>query len=691
MTVTEQRPSRDTPRQESHWDIPQLPVPRDWSVRYGGCPWLDGGMEDQVERLRDALEAIRVSDGAFSTELSPSDDSVRTVAWFSRRLGSSGLLVSNGQGHVKVSDDAARWLLSHDDRILAGILHSRVLLFGEILQLLSDNPGITHSQLKENATSKYKLDWKMLDPVRKRVGWLRSLGYVQFSFDKKLSVTETGLEVLALLDIVDPNQVSRTVERPNVPVPDLPVAIGEEMKSLTSEELSERKSAFGYVPRSNVKDIYESIRHLCLLFDPASTKDQFIASCRIDFGVKDTSGMSALYALKSMGLIEQFSMDGYRLTSQAREWIDSDQPWGLIAIVHAHILIVGELIPYLAEVTRVPNLRETVNGAYGTRLSLSEIRSRIHLLVSCSAVEQLAPGQYRATPEGLAILDQLTLLAERDVPVDVPHADDDLSMARNDSLREELIVAATNSQHPERFELAVQQCFETLGFRSEHLGGPGKTDVLVHYADGPGQTRRFIADAKSSASGTVTETMVQFPALKDHTTKHKADFAVLVAPDFSGRIISWAAENNVVLLNVPRLCVLLENQQRNPAPLDEVIAFLGGKKDGWLNLESTWRAQQRTGDLFVEVIDCLRREYEDPDDETGGALTAEQIYFVLRDAVEPRPTQVAIKPLLDFLSSPLAQGTRPAGKGWRLPDPPTLIARRLRTIAARIDAINEAD
>lgn len=84
----------------------------------------------------------------------------------------------------------------------------------------------------------------------------------------------------------------------------------------------------------------------------------------------------------------------------------------------------------------------------------------------------------------------------------------------------------------------MQQCFEALGYRADHLGGAGKTDVLVHYAEGPGKTRRFIADAKSSASGTVTDTMVQFPALKDHTANHRADFAVLVAPAFAGRVIN---------------------------------------------------------------------------------------------------------------------------------------------------------
>lgn len=215
---------------------------------------------------------------------------------------------------------------------------------------------------------------------------------------------------------------------------------------MSDEDLIGRKNAFGYIPRSDVNDIYESIRHLCLFFEPDATKEQFVAHSATDFGIKETSGTSALYALRAMGLVEQFSMDGYRLTSHARDWIDSEERWPLLAIVHSRILIVGELIPHLAEVGRVPNLRTTVNAAYGTQLSLSEVRSRIHLLVACSAAEQLAPGQFRATRDGLFLAGQLALLTERDIPIEgsVP-AEPEIDPDKLGTLRGEVIQASTDS------------------------------------------------------------------------------------------------------------------------------------------------------------------------------------------------------------------------------------------------------
>lgn len=666
-----------------------LPTPRDWAVRYGGCPWLGGSIEDQVQRLREFLKKLQETDGSYNTEIASPDGSVRTVGWYSRNLGSSGILASNGEGHVKISETAAQWLSTADDRLLAGLIHSRIRLFGEILQILRDRPGITHEELYKEASAKYQLDWKTLDPVRRRVGWLRSFKYVELTFNRTLHLTKRGEDVLPLLKIVQPADVSRELDPQATSNITLPAAIAQEASEMNDEKLSERKNAFGYIPRSNVRDIYESIKHLCLLFDPETTKEEFVSRCSADFGVKDSSGISALYALRSMGLVEQVSLNGYRLTINAREWINSEERWGLLAIAHTKIFVVGELIPYMKEVIRVPTLQKTINRAYGSQLSLSEIRSRIHLLVACSAIEQLAPGQFRATQDGLALAQQMSLLSEPEVPNQPSTVVEETTASG--VLRQELTEAATDSKNPERFEKAIQQCFEALGYHAEHLGGPGKTDVLVHYTDGPGKTQRFIVDAKSSASGTVTDNMVQFPALKDHVTKHKAKFAVLVGPTFVGRVVSWADENNIVLLDLARLKLLLDNQDRIPAPLDVVTDFLSGKEDGWSALETAWGQQQRSVELLIEVIDCLRREFNNPDGETEGALSAEQIYFLLRDVVEPRPTQASIKPLLDLISSPLIQGTHAVGKGWVFPDPPKLISQRLRTIANRIDALSEAE
>ncbi|MCZ4326264.1 restriction endonuclease [Brachybacterium paraconglomeratum] len=682
-------PSASTPASEGEL---LLPAPRDWTVRYGGCPWLFGPMEEQATRARAALLAIRDSDGAHATEIEIGHGDARKISWYSRQLGSSGLISSNGQGRVRVSDDAERWLDSKDDRILAGILHSRILLFGEILSILQTSPGITHSELQTRANELYNTGWKTVDPIRKRVGWLRSLQLVELSFDNKLTVTESGRELFELLTIVSPEDLERHEQAtPQVDV-SLPPTITEHLATFGQDDLASRKHAFGYIPRSSSKSLYESLHHLCSWFDPAITKEIFLERAERDFDVKESSGMSALYALAAFGLVERSSVTEYQLSELGRSWLDSNQELSLAAVIHSNLNILGELIGHLNEVTRVPELQKLVSSTYGVDISAQGIRSRVNLLVACDAIEQLAPGRFRATSAGKAFADQLPLLEPELEPGATPasvQAQGPVELAEHSRLVRELADSSTDSQKPEHFEAAVKNIISFLGYKAEHLGGPGRTDVLVHFSDQPGLNRRFIVDTKASAAGPVTDSMIQFPALHDHLKKHDGDFAVVVAHEYSGRVTSWAAQNGVTLLDVKHLTEIVHRQVRTPAPLSMITAFLAGEKNSWESLVAEWGRQRDSASLLTEVIECLRQEYANPDEETGGALTAEQVYFLVRNSFEPRPTQATVRPLLDLLSSPLIRAARTDGKGWIMPDPPIQIARRLRAIADQIESAVE--
>ena len=48
-----------------------------------------------------------------------------------------------------------------------------------------------------------------------------------------------------------------------------------------------------------------------------------------------------------------------------------------------------------------------------------------------------------------------------------------------ETLAAEIIEASTDSRNPDRFERAVRDAFDFLGFEAQRLGGPGKTDVLL--------------------------------------------------------------------------------------------------------------------------------------------------------------------------------------------------------------------
>lgn len=680
------------PPVEDH-NVPLGPTPMDWSTRYGGCPWLYGPVDGQAQVLREVLESLKSSDGCLDTEIHPSGSPVpRKISWFSRRLGPSGVVKQTGD-RLELTPQANEWLRTQDPAILCGLLHSRLRFFGEILAVLDERHNLNHSDLSDVAKSEYGQSWTTLDPVRKRVGWLRSLGLVEKSFAQTLSITAAGAAVMERLQLYRPEE-SVNAELGDLADVLLPEAVEDLLAGLTQEELAARKVAFGYVPRSSQRDVYESLRWLTLQPEADETRQGFCSGCVASFGVKESSAVSALYTMKSLGLIEQYSMDGYRPTPAAKAWIDGQESLALVAIVHAHLLCTGELLPLCAEAVKAPDVRRLVADTYGVQLKLSEVRSRLHLLHSAGAIELLAPGKYRRTPRGYALTNLLPLLkgvveqAKPDLGKGSHAAE--ASEGRVAPLVEELRLASIDSVNPSRFERAVQAAMAWLGYRAQHLGGAGRTDVLVEFEPEAGRVSRFIIDTKASSAGLVNDGMVKFDALRDHLVKHDGKFAVLVAHGFGGgRVVKWAKANGVSLVTVDVLAQVLFKQEAHPVGMQALTEFFKAGDPGLSALEDAWRSMDRSAELAMEVVDRLRREYEGADTETAGSLTGEQLYFLLRDSIEPRPTKGAITLVLELLSSPLLMGVeRQKNASFLMADPPIVLARRLRNIAGRLEQID---
>ena len=75
-----------------------------------------------------------------------------------------------------------------------------------------------------------------------------------------------------------------------------------------------------------------------------------------------------------------------------------------------------------------------------------------------------------------------------------------------------------------------------------------------------------IVDAKSSRTGKVADTALNFPSLHDHREKNQADFVMVVAPTFArGKAIAHAEREHVVLMEVESLLAILEMHRAGPA------------------------------------------------------------------------------------------------------------------------------
>lgn len=139
-----------------------------------------------------------------------------------------------------------------------------------------------------------------------------------------------------------------------------------------------------------------------------------------------------------------------------------------------------------------------------------------------------------------------------------------------DRVAAELIDAATDSAHPDRLEQSVGAALALLGFETEVIGGSGHTDVL---AVAPLGVDRYtmIVDAKSAAGGKVPEHQINWVSLRDHRAADRADYVVVVGPDFSsGRLRDRATDFEVCLLTTGELGELVRRQADTPVSLTEL-------------------------------------------------------------------------------------------------------------------------
>ncbi|MBR5258923.1 MAG: hypothetical protein IKV48_00315, partial [Eggerthellaceae bacterium] len=171
----------------------------------------------------------------------------------------------------------------------------------------------------------------------------------------------------------------------------------------------------------------------------------------------------------------------------------------------------------------------------------------------------------------------------------------------------ELRIAATDSSHPKRFEIACMRAFAMLGFESEQIGGPADTDVLLTGQIGTSDTYAVCVDAKTSASGSV-DSNIKFVPLKNHRDKHGAKYSVVIGARFgkSTQEGDYAEGNAVVFMGVDMLCKLLEKHEATPLSTGEYrrLFEMSGKVEDD-DLESLFAASERKQRILKYLLRAL--------------------------------------------------------------------------------------
>jgi Mn-dependent DtxR family transcriptional regulator len=613
-------------------------------------------------------------------------------------LSRGAFVTRNGDGWWHPVDAVADWLNNQDDVKFAEYLHVNVKLFGELLACIEDARSKNDFIAIAN---RFGLPWKSTDQLYRRVGWMEMLGLVERWGTNKCVITEAGAEFLRRVTLTSPEEavgvgVDLTDEEVVLPPP------GDVVSALTTRNPLERRVIIGYIPRgrkapdrdsaSGSQSPLDAIRALVALVGDGVTTGEYSKRCLDQLGVKQSSATQTMHTMRQMKVFDMVAYNQYGPNPDVVELLELGNELDFVRYLHSRYRFVGELLAHLDDSTPVPEVARIANERYGlTSIDNGEVRTRMGFLADAGLVDRIDWTRYRVTPLGKMLVEELTLESPRgDEP---EQAFDEGEATKADPDETERIIAdlreyGRRSDKSEDFERAVARAFSFLGFSTQHMGGAGRTDVVVD-AKLPGKdSYRVIIDAKASASGSISDNAVKFDALKDHQRKHRADFGLVVGPDFADRVREWAANNKFTLLTVEDLANLMARHVNHPLSLIELRTLFQRDGDDLADIEEQYAASTRSAALLAKIVELLYEEACEDDPLSEGFISLEAVSYALRKEFTPRPTQSAVEECLQFLGHDLVRGVVRNGTKYKLADAPVNIMRRLAGLGVDMGKIS---
>lgn len=283
----------------------------------------------------------------------------------------------------------------------------------------------------------------------------------------------------------------------------------------------------------------------------------------------------------------------------------------------------------------------------------TEISKRLHILKNAQLIQEVGYNQYGLTHRGTLLCKHIN--PSKSLISPAPQAiQPDGYNSEIDELLNEIRVSSKDSVNPNRFEKVLNSAFQVLGFKSEWLGGSGKTDVLVQAPTSPKFAYKMAVDAKANYSGGVNESQINFDTILDHKKKHKADYSIIIGHKFHGeRLIERATKHQVALLDVETLETLIKMHVEVPLKSDSYKKIFSQK--GQVIIDPILLDREkliREGILLRVLMECLVEESNDL--LTEGIMQPREIYLLLKTStsLNPLPKINEIEQMLEFLSSP---------------------------------------
>ncbi len=397
-----------------------------------------------------------------------------------------------------------------------------------------------------------------------------------------------------------------------------------------------------------------SLRRICEhVLDTSVSKEDLIEWVCDELSVGTNHSQASVDFLNRAGLVASDKRP-VAVPEAVRSWLRTREDYIPIAVMHGRIRFIGEML------SEIPGCQSSADLLRRSRVyghtwdGAAQISSRLAWLVSANLVDD-SSGHLELTSQGEILLEQLDIhnpdgTVTRAASRPLPHR----NRRQTDSeelgdVPQELLVACTDTANPTRFEQAVCRAFAALGFVAEHLGGSGRTDVLLTAPLGKEDAFLVAVDAKTRKSGPLPDANVDWLALKEHRNKHRAEYSLLVAPDPSGdRLKRRAREFGVTLLSARQLADICARHATARLSLVEYTKLFASPGDA--ELAELDEAAQQVADLRSLAATICRELLEGT--KNHGRMTAREVELILREQATGLPDGT-VESLLDTLSHPL--------------------------------------
>lgn len=622
---------------------------REWNLKIFSTPKIPRGTKGMINSINVILQSVK-DKIPINTDLQIEHSFGNTnLSYLCIQLRPIGL-VKQKHGVWELSDIAERYLKNKDKDLLAQIFCANVKFFAEMIQNLKEEKN--SNQLYDIAINKYKLSWRTKSDINARLTWLREFDLIDYN-DYKLTyvLNQRGVEFAKNIKYAKPEEIKIGIDNTSE-IKELTVTnFGENLFKLTNKELEDRKENIGYIA-GNIDDFNNTIsEYIQLMANYVDIKDVYKFS-KENYGIAESSTRAFIATLTSMNFIEHKSRYVLKSSKEAIEWGEKENTLDLLCWINKNFIFVFEIVFELNNKSLTN--RELMSIAklyYGYRnVTIEEIRKRIKMLLLDNLIMEDSRDTYTITNKGKLLLNKVHIQERRNEII--------LLNEKNDSVTEDKILemklASRDSSNPNRFEKALRDIFEILGFDAKWIGGTGKTDILLKTHTTPKFSYIVAVDAKSTATGNVTEGLIDFDTIREHKNIHEANYNLIIGVSFQGdRLIERAKEHNVLLLNISDLEKIVRENQRIPLSFDSYKKLFSQK--GIANIDVLKQDREKInqrGILMQAIMDCLIEESED--EYTEGILTERDLYRTLRKHEKLKyitPNEIQI--MLEFLSSPL--------------------------------------